>query len=173
MPGGAGSKAKGSRGELELCRILGGLLGGAFLRAPGSGAFVGGKNAARKVVMSEAHVRTSKADIVPPDHLPRMVVESKFYAEFPFHLLLRAGPIPLLDSWLAQTLDAADAGDAAFLAFKINGKSWFVGVPEAEAWHYVWANHARYSGASGDWRLADLGVFFSNNREAVLRRAGP
>jgi hypothetical protein len=170
---GAKSKRKGNAGELELSKMLSTMLGGSFIRVPNSGAFIGGKNFHRKAMLSEAQTRHRKGDIVPPDHLPRMVIEAKSYGEFPYHLLIRPKPLPQLDEWIEQTLDCADPGDAVFVAFKITRLGWTVAVSEADASIYAFHNHVRYEGAHGAWRLTDLVDFFERNREVVLVRAGP
>ena len=82
---GAASKNKGKAAERELSKILGDALDGNFERVPYSGAMIGGKNAHRKERMDEDQIRVSKSDIIPPSHLKRMVIESKFYADFPYH----------------------------------------------------------------------------------------
>ena len=41
-------KAKGSGWERDVARFLSGLYGETFIRAPGSGAYVGGVNKSRK-----------------------------------------------------------------------------------------------------------------------------
>lgn len=173
MPGGARSKIKGNSGERELCKHLSTILGGSFIRVPNSGAFIGGKNIHRKSTLSEAQTRHRKGDIVPPDHLPRLVIEAKSYADFPFHLLLRPAPLPKLDQWIGQTLEVADPEDAVFVAFKINRIGWTVVLPEAEAASYVLKNHARYTGDHGAWCVTDLLDFFETNRHQVIMRAGP
>src|SRR5690606_18510619 len=94
------------------------LFGGSFIRSANSGAFIGGKNAARKSNLSEGQIKGLKGDIVPPDDMPRLVLEAKFYADFRFHQLLQPGPQPVLDEWIAQAMDAIDEGDLWFVCFK-------------------------------------------------------
>lgn len=50
------SKDKGSAAERELCKLLGGIFNGPFIRSANSGAFVGGKNASRKANLSENQI---------------------------------------------------------------------------------------------------------------------
>lgn len=166
MAGGAGSKMKGGRGEREACRLLGDILGGSFVRAPNSGAYVGGKNITRKATLAEGQVRTFKADIIPPDDLPRLVIEAKFYKDFRFHQLLK-GADALLDDWIGQAKDVVDPGDAWFVCFKINLRGWFIVVPEADAGHYEFENHCRYQGKHGAFRVTDMVVFLKQNRDSI------
>jgi Holliday junction resolvase len=46
-------KAKGSGYERDVAKFLTELYGESFIRAPGSGAYVGGKNQVRKEVLHE------------------------------------------------------------------------------------------------------------------------
>lgn len=171
MAGGSKSKRKGNGAELELCKLLGAALGGTFTRVPNSGAFTGGKNAARKANLSETQMKIYKGDIIPPDHLPKLVLESKFYAEFPWHQLLSEGPVLMLDDWIKQALDAVDPGDEWFVCFKINRRGWYITVPEVQAQHYAFGNHVIYTGAHGLFRVTALDDFLAKNTETVLRRA--
>lgn len=172
MAGGSRSKNKGSGGERELCKILTGIFNGPFIRSANSGAFVGGKNAARKAALSENQVRGQKADIIPPDFMPRLVVEGKFYKEFRFHQLMQPGPCPQLDAWIGQTLDAVDPGDLWLVCFKINLRGWFVAVPEAFFTNFAFGNHCLYTGDHGTFKITEMKDFLAANRAAVLRLSG-
>ena len=91
-------KAKGSGWERDTARFLSGLYGESFIRAPGSGAYVGGSNKARMEVLHEGQIRAFKGDIVPGQSFPKLNAECKFYKAFPFHRLLQ--PEPLIESRL-------------------------------------------------------------------------
>ena len=93
------SKNKGSGYEREMAKFLSELYDGSFVRVPGSGAYIGGKNQVRTVVLSEGQVRSFKGDIVPPDDWKYFNSECKFYADFPFHQLFSDGHIPILESY--------------------------------------------------------------------------
>lgn len=165
------SKNKGSGAERELCKILAETYGGSFIRVPNSGAFIGGKNAHRRDVMSTNQVRGAKGDIVPPDHMPKLVLESKFYADFPFHSLMTDGKVPQLDAWIEQTLDCVEEGDIWFVAFKINRRGWFVCLPQERAATYTFGNHACYTDAKGkSFVVSDLQKFFKDNKDVVLEQ---
>ena len=104
------SKTKGNAGENELCRIFAATFGGSFKRVFASGAFTGGKNAHRRQALSHSQLQSSKGDIHTPDHLPKLVIESKLYAEFPYHQFLTGEPIALLDASRSGILQVRNAG---------------------------------------------------------------
>lgn len=158
------SKTKGNAGERELAKILSERLGGNFTRVPSSGAFVGGKNAYRAGQLSETQNRIYRGDLIPPDHLSRMVIESKSYAEFPFHALLTPGPVPQLEEWIAQVTGTLQDGDTWFVCFKITRKGWFVAT--AFRPDYALGNHTRYQ---GDILVTSLSEFFEVNKDIVVR----
>ena len=166
------SKDKGSAAERELCKLLGGIFNGPFIRSANSGAFVGGKNASRKANLSENQIRGVKADIVPPDFMPRLVVESKWYQEFAYHNLITPGAIPLLDEWIDQTLDAVDPGDFWMLCFRANRRSWSVCFDVEHAADFAFDNYLFYRNAKGArFVVTDLEQFAINNREVILTKS--
>jgi hypothetical protein len=163
------SKQKGNTGERELCKHLKEIFGGSFIRVPNSGAFTGGKNAVRKEELSEGQVRASKGDIIPPDFMPKLVLECKWYKDLRFHQLVVPGGCPQLDDWIEQSLDAVDADDVWFVVFKINLRGWFIAVPSDTASRYVFqGSHALYEGEHGPFHVTEALSFFANNREAIL-----
>lgn len=169
---GAKSKTKGNAGERELCRLLTEIFSGSFVRVPNSGAAVGGKNVYKRQSLSKMQDRTFRGDIIPPDHLPRLVIESKSYREFRFHQLLRAGSCSLLDEWIAQAREITDAGDQWFVAFKITLRGWYIVVPE-ELGDYQFDNYAQYTGKHGRFRITEMVNFFKTNSALVMQNAGP
>lgn len=169
MAGGNRSKAKGNSGELALAKILSGIFGGSFQRVPNSGAFTGGKNFVRRAVLSDTQNRISRGDLITPDHLPKMLVECKSYAEFPYHAFLTKGPIPLLEGWIKQCYDAIEEGDFWYIAFKVNRKFWTIVVPEELAEGMQLNNYAHYNDGSGKkFIVTELIEFMSNNKENIL-----
>ena len=78
------SKNKGSSFEREVATYLSDLYGESFIRAPGSGAYIGGKNQSRTQVLHEGQIRSFKGDIVPGQSFSRLNAECKSYADFPF-----------------------------------------------------------------------------------------
>lgn len=168
MAGGNKSKNKGSGAERELCKYLSDLFGGSFIRSNNSGAYIGGKNIFRKAALSENQVTNLKADIVPPDFMPRLVLESKFYKDFRFHQLMQPGPTPVLDAWIKQCIDIIDEKDFWLIGFKINLRGWFVAVPETFTPHLVFQNYCHYESQYGIVRVTELKSFFEVNRASIL-----
>jgi hypothetical protein len=164
------SKAKGNAGELELCKKLKVIFDGSFIRVPNSGAFTGGKNSFRKEELSDTQIRNSKGDIIPPDFMPKLVLEAKWYKDFLFHQLIIPGGCPQLDEWIKQSLDAVDDGDVWYVVFKINRRGWFIAVPSESSHHYVFeGSHAIYTGQHGSFHVTEAMGFFENNREIILQ----
>lgn len=114
-----------------------------------------------------------KGDICPPDFLVGMVIESKFYKQFPYHALLSPGPVPQLDAWIAQTLDCAEPGDEYFVCFKANLRGWHVVFPLDKLEHYYVQNHCVYTGAHGKFIVTELKSFFETNASIVRHRCAP
>lgn len=163
------SKRKGNAGELELCKKLKDIFNGSFIRVPNSGAFTGGKNAFRKEHLSDGQNRSSKGDIIPPDFMPKLVLEAKFYKDFRFHQLLQQGPCTQLDEWISQAQDAVDEGDIWFVCFKINLRGWFIAIPKDDT-QYVVGNHSYYSSKYGEFIITSALEFFVNNKEMILTK---
>ena len=99
-------KKKGSSFEREVANFLTEIYQESFIRAPGSGAYVGGKNQSRKEFLHEGQVRSFKGDIVPGQSFPRFNAECKSYSDFPFHLVL-SGDCKVLNTWIEQMLAVA------------------------------------------------------------------
>jgi len=163
-------KAKGSSFEREVANHLTKLYSESFIRAPGSGAYVGGKNQSRKQMLHEGQVRSFKGDIVPGQSFIKFNAECKSYGDFPFHQVL-AGSCKQLDGWLNQLMDVADDGDLNVLFVKINRKGRFVGVQSKYTWvtdqfmYYTSQNH-------GDWILVDFDHFFNHNKDLLKAYSG-
>ena len=75
------SKNKGSGFERETAKFLSETYGESFIRAPGSGAYVGGKNQSRTEILHEGQIRSFKGDIVPGQSFHKLNIECKFYAD--------------------------------------------------------------------------------------------
>jgi hypothetical protein len=163
-------KAKGSGYEREVAKFLSELYGESFIRAPGSGAYVGGKNQARTEILHEGQIRSFKGDIVPGQSFSKMNVECKFYADFPWHLTL-TGECKQLDSWLDQLLDVEDIGDFNILFMKFNRKGQYVAVQPKLTW--IADNHVFYASKEyGDWLIMEKDSFFKHNAELVKTYSG-
>ena len=163
-------KAKGSGFEREIAKYLSELYGESFIRAPGSGAYVGGKNQARTQFLHEGQIRSFKGDIVPGESFSKMNAECKFYQDFPFHLLL-TGECKQLDSWLGQLMDVAANGDMNILFMKFNRKGRYVAIQPKLTWKidtFVFYSNEKY----GDWIITEFDSFFRNNAELVKLYSG-
>ncbi len=163
-------KAKGSGYEREVAKFLTETYGESFIRAPGSGAYVGGKNQVRKEVLHEGQIRSFKGDIVPGQSFTKMNAECKFYKDFSFHLLL-TGECAQLDSWLDQLLDVEDEGDLNILFMKFNRIGQYVAVQPKLTW--IVDNYNLYASEKyGDWIIVEKNSFFKHNRELVKLYSG-
>jgi len=158
-------KNKGSGYEREVAKFLSETYGESFIRAPGSGAYVGGKNQARTEFLHEGQIRSFKGDIVPGQSFTKMNIECKFYADFPWHLTL-TGECKQLDSWLEQLLDVEADGDLNLLFMKFNRKGQYVAVQGKLTWKAD--NCILYSSKKwGDWIIMEHSSFFKNNTDLV------
>jgi hypothetical protein len=159
------SKAKGSSFEREVATFLSKTYNESFIRAPGSGAYVGGKNQARKEFLHEGQIRSFKGDIVPGISFSKLNVECKSYADFPFHLVV-SGECKVLDSWLDQLMAVADTDDVSVLFMKFNRKGKFVAVQSSLTWSSD--NFMYYSSKSHrDWIIIEYNHFFNLNRDLL------
>jgi hypothetical protein len=163
-------KQKGSGYERTVAKFLSELYGESFIRAPGSGAYVGGKNQVRKEMLHEGQIRSFKGVIVPGHSFHKMNVECKFYADFPFHLML-AGDCKQLDAWLGQLLDVEDEGDLNILFMKFNRIGQYIAVQPKLTWKMD--NYIFYSSKNhGDWLVTDFNNFFKHNQDLVKLYSG-
>ena len=158
-------KQKGSGYEREVAKFLSETYGESFIRAPGSGAYVGGKNQSRKEILHEGQVRSFKGDVVPGQSFGKMNIECKFYADFPFHLVL-TGDCKVLNSWLDQLMDVSEAQDLNLLFMKFNRKGKFICVQSKLTWvtdqflYYTSKKH-------GDWLIIEFDHFWNHNKDLV------
>jgi hypothetical protein len=162
------SKSKGNSFERQIAQFLTELYRETFIRAPGSGAYVGGNNNTRKQFLHEGQIRSFKGDIVPGQSFPKLNAECKSYKDFPFHQLYQ-GSVKILDSWIQQCMDASDPGDFNIIFMKFNRKGTYVAV-EAQPNHtdLLFTRHFNYgSGLNGHWYIMDLELFFEINSDTV------
>lgn len=163
-------KNKGSGFEREVAKFLSDLYSESFIRAPGSGAYVGGKNQSRTQFLHEGQIRSFKGDIVPGQSFSKLNIECKFYADFPFHLLL-SGESKIIDAWIGQLLDVADTDDLNMLLMKFNRKGRYVAVQCNLTW--VTDNFFFYGSKKfGDWYIMEFDSFFKNNKHLVKTYSG-
>lgn len=163
-------KQKGSSFEREVATFLSNLYSESFIRAPGSGAYVGGKNQVRTQILHEGQIRSFKGDIVPGQSFPRFNAECKSYADFPFHLVL-GGECKVLDGWLQQMMDVAEPSDFNVLFMKFNRKGRFVCVQSKYTW--VTDQFMYYTSSKlGDWLIIDFDHFFKLNKDLFKAYSG-
>lgn len=158
-------KAKGSSFEREVANFLSKTYDESFIRAPGSGAYIGGKNQSRKQYLHEDQVRSFKGDIVPGQSFVNFNAECKSYADFPFHLML-TGKCKQFDTWLGQLMDVAEVEDCNILFMKFNRKGKYVAVQTKFTW--VTDNFILYTSPTfGDWVFIEYDHFFQLNRDLL------
>jgi hypothetical protein len=163
-------KAKGNSWERTIAIYLSDLYGESFIRAPGSGAYIGGKNQSRTQFLHEGQIRNFKGDIVPGESFTKFNAECKSYADFPFHQVL-AGSCKQLDTWLDQLMSVAEDNDLNILFVKINRKGKFIAVQSKYTW--VTDQFMYYTSANqGDWVLVDFDHFFKHNRDLLKAYSG-
>ena len=162
------SKAKGNSFERQTADFLTNLYGEKFIRAPGSGAYVGGKNTHRKEVLHEGQIRSFKGDIVPGQSFSKMNAECKSYKEFPFHQLFQ-GEVKLLESWIDQCMDVADEGDFNIIFMKFNRKGTYVAIQaQPNQTELFFTRHFNYASKKhSHWFIMDHDLFFELNAETV------
>jgi hypothetical protein len=99
-----------------------------------------------------------------------MNVECKFYADFPFHLLL-SGECKVIDAWLEQLMDVADPDDCNILFMKFNRKGRYIAVQSKLTW--VTDNFLYYTSPKlGDWIIMEFDSFFLNNSTLLKAYSG-
>jgi len=163
-------KQKGSNWERVVANQLSEIYNETFIRVPGSGAYVGGTNNARKEFLHEGVIRVLKGDIVPPPSFSKFNAECKSYKDFPWHQLY-TGDCKVLDGWITQCLDAADIGDVNLLFMKFNRKGTFLAFEQAYHRHFLTPSFTQYSGINSgkNWIITDLGTFLGirHNQEKL------
>ena len=158
-------KQKGSSWEREVARYLSEIYQESFIRAPGSGAYVGGKNQVRTQILHEGQIRSFKGDIVPGQSFNKMNAECKSYADFPFHLVL-TGHCKVLDAWLDQMMSVAEPDDLNILFMKFNRKGKFVCVQTCLTWvtdQFLYYTSEKHQ----DWLIIEWDHFFKLNKDLL------
>ena len=160
------SKNKGSGFEREVARYLSETYEESFIRAPGSGAYVGGKNQSRTEILHEGQIRSFKGDIVPGQSFPKFNAECKSYKDFPFHQLLTSDKVRMLEDWLDQLMDAADDGDFNILIMKFNNKGKFVATPSTHQLKTT-RQFTYHSPKLNTWLITGFDEFWQRNADRV------
>lgn len=158
-------KQKGSSFEREIATFLSNTYNESFIRVPGSGAYVGGKNQTRKEFLHEGQIRSFKGDIVPGENFSLLNIECKSYKDFPFHLLL-SGECKILNTWLDQLMTVSEKNDLNILFMKFNRKGKYICVQTKLTW--VTDNFYYYtSKEKGDWLIIEFEQFWKHNKDLV------
>lgn len=125
-------KAKGSGFEGQIAKKLSSALPINFIRSPGSGARIGGKNFATVgAMMGEETMKLFNADVVPVNEQAvgyafRFSVECKFYATADNFTSLAGGTANLFKWFQESVIDSAKIGREPVLIFKWNRTPTFV-----------------------------------------------
>lgn len=126
------SKSKGSGFEGQTAKKLSAALPINFIRSPGSGARIGGKNFATVgAIMGEEVMKLFNADVVPVNeeaegYTFRFSVECKFYKEADNFTSLASGTANLFKWFQESVIDSAKIGREPVLIFKWNRTPTFV-----------------------------------------------
>jgi hypothetical protein len=160
-------KAKGASWEREISQFLTDRYGEHFMRAPGSGAYVGGTNSVRKQVMHENTIRVFKGDIVPGESFSKLNIEAKSYKDFPFHQLFLNKTVKQLEDWIDQAMTVADPDDLTMLFLKFTRKGTFI-VTQTRPLFMAPAGSIQYQSEKyGTWIFSELNGFFELNSHHV------
>jgi len=167
------SKIKGKNGERELCNIFKQYFGKNydFIRVPNSGAYFGGVNSNKINESNINHVDLLQGDLIMPDDLKNILVEVKFYKEFPFHSLINSDKNYLFDSWIEQIQKTNKNNKKIwFLCLKVNRKGWFISFDETYMKYFNLKNYIKYTSLYNNITciLTDLQIFLSDNKNIIL-----
>ena len=117
------SKAKGSRGENDFVKLLNERFKpNKFIRTPGSGALVGGKNYLKNIGLEEHIIDTLSSDIVSPKDF-RFQLEHKNYNKdaVPIGHLLRDNKNDNIQKWWIEVItDALKTEKEPMLVIKLD-----------------------------------------------------
>ena len=151
------SKTKGSAFERDVAKALTEAFGLPFTRSSGSGAWRGGKNAARRATTSVQRDRTG--DVVAPDELQPWVIECKRYAKIPD---LLDGPSAMVDGWIDQLEFDCAKGAFGTLVYKADSRPARImmnlGVPGLDR-----MCHHRGEGGEEEWWVYRLDDFLGDS----------
>lgn len=159
----AKGKSKGNTGELLIAKFLTETFGSKFMRVPNSGAYLGGSNAHRKQSLDAEQINYFKSDIIPPSHMKKLVIESKFYKTFPFEKLASNTRIPQLEGWIKQCLATVDEHDLWFVVVRINHKGTWACFDQKWLPSLQMGNHVRYF----EYVWCDFQDLMKQNKEQI------
>lgn len=177
---GSASKNKGKAGERELAKILSKIFDEKFGRVFGSGAFLGGKNAHRRDEANSIQILSSRGDLIPPQSMPKLVLECKWYKAMPWHQFLGNEPIKILEyqakkseqpGWLQQCYNSVHNNEIWFLCMKFNNQGWFVLYEQELANQATFQVQNRIVWYSNIFKkyyeITKLEDFFQNNKQII------
>lgn len=166
-------KQKGNSWEREVAQYLSEIYGSPFMRAPGSGAYIGGTNTHRKQIMSEGQIRTFKGDIIPGTGFELLNIECKSYKDFAFHQILSGTTNKQLETWIEQAMEVADTGDFTVLFMKFSRQGTYIATPAQKTLklppHGTYYNTQRH----GTWFFSDLKTFMELNKDIIKELSRP
>ncbi len=166
-------KTKGNGWEREVADYLSTLYESSFCRVPNSGAFIGGKNTHRKNKLSEEQIRGFKGDIIPGPEFPKLNIEAKFYADFPFHQVVQ-GNCAQLDGWINQILTTCDERDINILALKFNRKGSYIAYQAQHKSLNLGSSYITYQNSKtshGTWIITEYNSFWQLNSTQIKNLA--
>lgn len=126
------SKAKGGSFEAKIAKLLSAALPINFIKSPGSGARIGGKNFATiGAMMGEETMKLFNADVVPVNEVAvgfnfRHSIEAKCYASSDSFQVLVSGSSNVAKWFEESVVDAAKVDRHPLLVFKWNHTPIFV-----------------------------------------------
>lgn len=173
---GKASKNKGKAGERELADIMTKIFEEKFGRVFGSGAFMGGKNSHRRNNANSIQILASRGDLIPPESMPKLVVECKWHKSMSWHQFLQNKPIKILEQqntggWLQQCYNSVNEDEIWFLCMKFNNQGWFVLYEQQMAQKYGLSSNNKmvwYSEVFQKWyEITGLVDFFQINKEKI------
>lgn len=166
-------KQKGNSWEREVAQYLSELWGENFMRAPGSGAYIGGINTHRKQILSEGQIRTFKGDIIPGPGFSMLNIECKSYKDFAFHQILSGTTNKQLESWIEQAMEVADTGDFTVLFMKFTRQGTYIATPAQETLNLPPHGTHYKSQRYGTWFFSDLKTFMELNKDIIKELSRP
>lgn len=163
---GSKSKNKGNSWERDIAKFLSDLYNESFIRAPHSGAYIGGTNNHRKTILDNGQIRSFKGDIIPPSSWSKFNAEAKSYKDFPFHQLF-SGTVKQLEEWINQCMDVADTGDCNILFLKFNRKGKYVCIQNHDNYaNLTFTCSFTYNSEKyGTWTFVEFDTFFTANKD--------
>lgn len=116
-------------------------------------------------MMDVTQISYFKSDLIPPSHMQKLVIESKFYKSFPFDKLAGNKRIAQLDKWVEQILLTVEPEDLWFLVVRINRKGTWACFDRKWLPEFQMRNHVSHF----DWVWCEFETLFEDNRDIILK----